>query len=67
MKVTVELKEVGIYSGVVEMTEEKFKWYKTLKDMHLISSILMKGLEHSEEWSIECFEELKDKNDDRGQ
>ncbi len=66
MKIKVRIRKVMVYCGVVEMTEERFIDYKCIKDMDIISSMLMKREVacNRDDWNLECFEELKEKGNE---
>ena len=60
MKVKVQIKNEIIFSGIVTIPEERFKEYKSLKNMDIISKMLMRGLSKNDSWALECFDEEKD-------
>ena len=60
MKVNVLVKKVAIYSGVVDMTKERFKSYKAMTNDDIIKAMMFNGLTKEEDWALELFEEVKD-------
>ena len=57
MKVNVFVKKVAIYSGVVDMTKERFKSYKAMTNYDIIKAMMFNGLTKEEDWTLELFEE----------
>ncbi len=63
MKVRVLIKQTEHYYGTIDLTEERFLQYQKRlgdksKEMGVISVMLMKGLDRTEEWDVEVFQNL---------
>ena len=56
MKIKVQIKNEIIFFGIITIPEERFEEYKLLKNMDIISKMLMRGLSKSDSWDLECFE-----------
>ena len=61
MKIDVFVKKVAIYHGVVEMTNERFKFYKSMTDDDIIKAMMFNGLSKEEDWALELFEDSEKK------